>query len=326
MSEGTTGTGFLYLFERAAPLDPGAGEDYVSYTWDVLAIEDEASNYKTEYKFGGGYNPEASTVTTANYKRGFTDRWYDHELRITRGGASGVDILDRHDASLTLDEAQTCLRQVNSFAQGEGAFVANIDGPVRAIRDYVGANSGPLVQRQHVFYAAKEYVNTYLRVHAIPGPTDFFDYSSAAIGMTYKHFADVPVAATIDGIPDVVPTAPLVMSGEHAWEAVDGATQGGISLVQYFETNNPDSSYRFVYRDNAVTEQEYCNGEGDDKSVLYGASGPMASPVMMDTDSSSEYFLYYRRAIFYEAPGQANGPARMAEEEAPLTATTAPAA
>ena len=60
---------------------------------------------------------------------------------------------------------------------------------MRAIRSYIGANSGPLTQRDHIFYARREDIRTFLRVHAIPGVLDFFDYSSAAIGMTYRNNA-----------------------------------------------------------------------------------------------------------------------------------------
>ena len=46
---------------------------------------------------------------------------------------------------------------------------------MRAIRSYIGANSGPLTQREHVFYDGRSDVRTFLRVHAIPG-LDFLDY------------------------------------------------------------------------------------------------------------------------------------------------------
>ena len=159
-----------------------------------------------------GPRPETSFVETDNYKRGFTDRWYDNELRIKRGAATGVDILDRHDDQFDAADA-SCVRTQDTFRRGEGAFVANTDGPVRAIRDFVGANSGPHVQRQHVFYGGLEVINTYLRVHPIPGVVDFFDYSEAGVGLTYENGVMTPggvVSGTppggvpIDGQPDAV--------------------------------------------------------------------------------------------------------------------------
>ena len=131
-----------------------------------------SGDYKTTYKRNGGSgssngNPETSTVTTPSYQRGFSDRWNDNDLRITRGGATGVDILDRHDDQFDRIDA-SCVRSQATFRVGEGAFIVNKSGPVRAIRDFIGANSGPQVQRQHIFYESKEDINTHLRVHPIP--------------------------------------------------------------------------------------------------------------------------------------------------------------
>ena len=138
-----------------------------------------------------GPRPETSVVSTDNYQRGFTDRWYDNELRITRGAATGVDILDRHDDQFDSADA-SCIRDQQTFSIGEGAFIVNKDGPVRAIRDFVGANSGPHVQRQHIFYDDLEVINTFLRVHPIPGVVDFFDYSAAGSGLTYENGVMTP--------------------------------------------------------------------------------------------------------------------------------------
>ena len=77
----------------------------------------------------------------------------------------------------------------------------NKSGPVRAIRTYVGANSGPYTERQHVFYDRREDITTFLRVHPIPGVMDFFDYSPAASGMTYRNNFN-QAGIRINGVPD----------------------------------------------------------------------------------------------------------------------------
>ena len=77
---------------------------------------------------------------------------------------------------------------------------------MRAIRSYIGANSGPLTQREHIFYEQREDIRTFLRVHAIPGRADFFDYSSAASGMTYRNNLNTG-GVTIDGSPTRPPPA-----------------------------------------------------------------------------------------------------------------------
>ena len=84
--------------------------------------------------------------------------------------------------------------------QGEGAFVANLDGPVRAIRSYVGANSGPLTERTHAFYRDRYTIVTDLRVHAVPGPSTYHDLAAGGIGMTYLNSANRGGVA-VDGNP-----------------------------------------------------------------------------------------------------------------------------
>ena len=170
---------YLYLFRRSGSLAPGAGRTYVNYAFNLTS-----GAYKTTYKLMAGPNEETSKVTTAFYTRAFHDRWLDDGLTIKAGGANGSDILDRHKA---LFAPGVCVRSEDTFDAGEGAFLANINGPVRAIRSYIGANSGPYTERTHIFYAQREDIVTDLRVHAIPGVMDFFDYSDAAIGMKYAN-------------------------------------------------------------------------------------------------------------------------------------------
>ncbi|MDX6585530.1 MAG: hypothetical protein QOI31_3 [Solirubrobacterales bacterium] len=316
--------GYVYLFIDGGGLDPGAGANYVDYDFSLdggKTYKDPTGPYKvtgtTAPSMARGPRPEHSVVNTANYTRGFSDRWVDNEVRVHRGGASNADILDRHDAQF--DNADlSCVRTQETYRSGEGAFVTNKQGPVRAIRDFVGANSGPHVQRQHIFYDAKEAINTYLRVHPVPGVTDFFDYSAAGVGLTYKNSANT-AGVTIDGTPDAL--VPFTgATGLDGWETVNGP-QGGLSMPQSFVTNNSDPSYHGNYRDGNLLNQDLCTGDNQ----LYGASGPQGNSAFENTDEASRGSyggtfknLYYKRAIFYEAPGQADGAKRLAEEQNPL--------
>ena len=177
--DGQTKKAWIYLFKRSGTLSPGAGKDFVDYNFNLLS-----GNYKTTYKLQDGPNPENSTVTTPYYSDHFSDRWLNDELRITTPGSSGADILDRAKPQFA---PGNCGRTEDTFNDAEGAFIANKNGPVRAIRSYIGANSGPLTQREHIFYERRQDIRTFLRVHAIPGIMDYFDYSPAASGMTYKN-------------------------------------------------------------------------------------------------------------------------------------------
>ncbi len=132
----------------------------MKYTFKTLG-----GAYKTKYKFAAGPNPEDSLVTAPYHQHHFSDRWASDRLNVTAPGSSGVDILDRHKAMFG---PGVCGRSEDTFNAGEGAFITNTGGPVRAIRSYVGANSGPNTQREHVFYDRREDIRTNLRVHTIP--------------------------------------------------------------------------------------------------------------------------------------------------------------
>ena len=140
-------TGWVYLFRSAGSLTPSAGADYVNYQFNLTS-----GPYKTTYKRRTGPDPETSKVTTANYEIGYTDRWFENSWKIDAGSATGADILDGHKNQFSVSD---CGRSNATFAAEEGAFVANIDGPVRGIRSYVGANSGPRTQRTHLMYRAQ---------------------------------------------------------------------------------------------------------------------------------------------------------------------------
>ena len=121
-------------------------------------------------------------------------------MNLYGGSAGGLDILDRHK---DMFGPGICTRTEDTFSLGEGAFIANKDGPVRAIRSYLGANSGPITQRDHFFYERRQDMHTYLRVHPISGLIDLYDYSTNAIGMVYFNSLNT-TGVTIDGVPDTV--------------------------------------------------------------------------------------------------------------------------
>ena len=170
---------WMYLFESDGTLDPAAGRAaLVNYQFVLLS-----GNYKSTYKISAGPNPENSTVTTSRYSAHFADRWVHDELWITAGNATNVDILDVHKSGF----AGNCGRSEATFSRGPGAFIANKSGPVRAIRSYLGANSGTYTQRDEIMYEGRMDVTTHLRVHAIPPLRDWMDYSAAAVRDAVRH-------------------------------------------------------------------------------------------------------------------------------------------
>lgn len=308
-STGDPTDAFVYLYRQTLNLDQSAGRPYVDYDFNLLS-----GSYKDTYRLNDGPNPEDSTVETSFYTRHFSDRWADDALEITTPGASGADILDRHK---NLFAPGVCVRSEDTFDDAEGAFIVNKSGPVRAIRAYIGANSGPLTARQHIFYERREDIATTLRVHAIPGVMDFFDYSPAAAGMTYRNDVDGR-GVTIDGTPEV-PTA-----GRIGWETVDGP-QGGLSIVHRISSDIPNLRWTSYYLDDRTPSggaETQCTGD----AFAYGSSGPWINQGLPNTDplASPTYSLVARRTLFYELPGKVDGPRRAAQIDNPLQVSVTP--
>ncbi len=247
----------------------------------------------------------------------FSDRWKRDETTITAGGATGVDILDRHKS---LYGPGNCARSEDTFSAGEGAFLVNRTGPVRALRGYCGANSGPTTYRVHAFYAAREHVLTVLRVHPIPGIMDYFDYSPLASGMTYRNSLN-PAGVPIDGIPDTV------AAGVPQWEMVSGP-QGTMVITPLLETDIPGLAPTSYYSDDSTPPTTQCTGD----AYEYGASGLWIQQGIPNTDPALEgqsgmlYYLQGTRRIAYETPGQNAAFAQARADEAlnPLVASGRP--
>jgi hypothetical protein len=305
---------WIHLFESDGSLDPSAGRDYVDYDFALTS-----GSYKTTYKRADGPNPETSRVTTDVYQVGYSDRWIENDWRITTGGASGVDVLDGSKARFALS---TCVRSNATFADAEGAFVANIDGPVRAIRSFIGANSGPLTQRTHLMYRDRVSTVTELRVHAIPGIMDYVDYSSAAVGMTYQssaHPNGVPIDGAADAISGTVPT----------WELATGP-QGSVMIAGEVDTSiipaggSLDSVADTFYRDELNSTVDQCWGDPH----FIGASGLSFVVAIPNTDPRATPFdtLHATRHVRFTAPGATATDAGTWSQgmETPLTTTVTP--
>jgi hypothetical protein len=277
---------YVYLFRRkGGTLQPGAGRHYVQYSFNLLS-----GNYKKTYKLQDGPNPENSLAVGAYYRHHFSDRWTSDSIQVTAPGSSGVDVLDRHKA---LFAPGNCTRSENTFNDQEGAFITNKVGPVRAIRSYIGANSGPNTQREHVFYDRREDIRTYLRVHAIPSIMDFMDYSGAASGMTYRNELNQG-GVTIDGTPET-PAA-----GAPTWEQVTGAP-GSITTVAQLQTTFALSGLTSYYLDDSTPPVTQCTGD----AAAIGSSGLWVQGSIPCTDPQlgCAHRLTGTRIMYFGPPG-----------------------
>ncbi len=356
--------GYVYLFERTADsgLVSDAGKAYVSYEFKLAS----GQTYKEAYPFVKAKNaaqvgrPEDSTITTENYTYHFEDRWADDGLSITAGNATGVDILDRNKVSVMPSSEVPALAQMfldydmsgsrtedtfDGFTNdpAEGAFICNINGPVRAIRAFIGANSGPMTQRSYYAYDSRLDTVTNLRVHAMPSLMSFMDYSPEASGMTYYR-DDATGGVTVDGVRDSLSTTATVSETE----LITGA-QGSLALTTVLEHNLPTEYLKFkaYYLDDAGASPKDTQHTGD--AFAYGASGmwvcgdltkmmtgllgggnmesvagtygiPNTDPVR----SSSAKSLTVYKTMHFRAPGMTYAEAQAAtnEKKNPLTYTT----
>ena len=123
---------------RRATSTPSAGRPYVDY--DVQPPLGRLQDAPTSSH--DGPNPEDSTVTTRFYSTtspiaGRRRRAQDHRAAAPPASTSST-------ATRTSSPPATAGAARTRSTTREGAFIVNKSGPVRAIRSYIGANSGPL--------------------------------------------------------------------------------------------------------------------------------------------------------------------------------------
>ena len=326
--------GYVYLFESSGTLAPDAGQQYVTYTFSLLS-----GDYKTSYLLNGGtgtshgpqVNGEDSLITTPSYERHWSYRWTNDDLRIFLG--TGVDILEKRDYWIA---EGACSRHNGTFNAQEGAFFINKSGPVRAIRSYMGANSGPLTQVEHIYYGQREDSTVYARVHSRPATGILYnDYNSSALGMTYANSNNTG-GLTIDGVPD-----PGYVAGPMAWEMVTGA-QGSVVSTATITTDIPDyfDGVTSYYRDEANAPVTMCQECEEAPTALcpsvvtisdadlLGAHGANGTDPIPNTDPRNEPFfnLTSSSVQYYEAPGLAvpQAEALVAQAMTPLEVSVGP--
>lgn len=357
----TGDTSYLYLYRSDGSLSPGAGRQYVNYSPSL-----DNGSYLTGYDYffpltatppALGFNHENSTVTTSDYSTHSSDRWIDDQLKINAGAATGADILDRNKVAFS---PGYCGRTENTFTgtstllgsdSGEGSFIINKSGPVRAIRAYIGANSGPYTQREQIFYQSREDDRVFLRVHAIPSVMAFADYSPAASGMTYRSSV-YPTGVPVDGVPDIVSVPgyqdprdltglpyPNAGTGTSAWEQMTGP-QGTVDIVSRLSTNISNVAVTAYYLDNSHPSTAYdssksagdvtyqCTGDG----TAYGSSGlsvrvsiPIGTDIPNTDPRSTSKDLSVDQVRFFGGPGgdAAQAENRKSRVDTPMQVTAA---
>ena len=227
------------------------------------------------------------TVSTPTYQWRATGRWMMRSVKVAKPGQPGVygpDLIDRWkgrafqqspDSSISLVGFED--EQVNWEAND--ALLGERMGPVRAIRENWGADSGTNVTKTDTFYRDAITYHYHVRVHPIPpdGLYTSWDYNRGVAAKYYNRIKTNGV--DIDGVNDDVGNVDGVFgtpayfdapdptfnvpSAILNWEEVSGANDYG-SLVYIVEikgaTTAENPAVVPYYRDDACLD----DGTGDD--------------------------------------------------------------
>ena len=327
------GVGYVYLFHSATLTGGSAGTTGVNYTFSL-----DSGDYRATYQMGSaslapnntwGFNPEHSTVVTPSYREEFGDRWLNNGLAVTAGNASGAPILERTHFYAT---GVGCGRSEDTFDggasnPGEGAFIVNLSGPVRAVRSYLGANSYLYTANTHFFYPDREDLVTDVRGHAgMPGYGSADDYVTGTSGLKYSDPLNTGIA--IDGTPDAVTPIGYVTgaAAPPMWQMVSGA-QGSVVTVRSLDTDMSGLNVTTVYQDRNPASPAQCTGDG----AAWGQNGTNLTspvnnvPVSDPTLSSTPGKLVVHQSRFFRGANLSTTDAATLETQVrtPVTVTVA---
>jgi hypothetical protein len=273
----TGGDNYVYVM-KAGDHGPepafNASNGYVRYARDA-----NADTYERSVSSFGGYgnaaqgpycdangnlvtNPDGSPkidkrrprdfawITTPRYRFRYDGRWLMTQLNVSPDGGTtyGPDLIDRWKARAFKQDpaSQTpCCgyEEEDTNWGGSSTLLGERVGPVRAIRDTWGADSGTNVVREEVFYRDEVRQRSWLRVHPIP-PLDGiyaqWDFNAGIVNRFYndKHPQGVP----IDG------------SNDELYGNLDDPCNPNYDAN---DTGQIDQTYRSLYRDIQLCRAPY---------------------------------------------------------------------
>jgi hypothetical protein len=262
------GFGWLYLYVSPTLTGGDGGNTGVNYNFSL-----DSGDYRSTYKMGtgaqapnnvAGPNPEHSTVTTAFYTQGWNDRWLNNSLGVLDGGAPGTQMLDRsriQNPTSSCDGTEDTFDDQVPSTPYEGAFVANISGPVRAIRSVLGAGNSPYMVETDFFYNKNEQSTFDLRGPSITSLSMFDDFLPSQTGLVYSD--DQTTGANVDGVPDT-----LTDTHMPAWQMVSGPP-GSLITSWVVNTNITGLTETPFYLDQNPANPPPCTGD----AAAWGQSG-----------------------------------------------------
>ena len=153
-----------------------------------------------------------ATVTTDRYRFRYDGRWLMTKIQIALHAKDsyGPDLVDRWKARAFAQdpgsETPCCgFEEEDTNWGGSSTLLGERVGPVRAIRETWGADSGTNVIRRETFYRREVRQKTFLRVHVIPPADGIYAQWDFNAGRVSRFFnANKPKGVAIDGRNDEV--------------------------------------------------------------------------------------------------------------------------
>jgi hypothetical protein len=153
-----------------------------------------------------------ATITTDRYRFRYDGRWLMTKVEISPDGGRtyGPDLVDRWKARAFAQDPGSrtpcCgFEEEDTNWGGSSTLLGEKVGPVRAIRETWGADSGTNVIRRETFYRREMRQKTYLRVHVIPPLDGIYAQWDFNAGRVTKYYnSRKPDGVDVDGVNDEV--------------------------------------------------------------------------------------------------------------------------
>src|SRR5581483_8805740 len=185
------------------------------------------------------------TVATSTYQWHASGRWMIRSLAVAKPGQPGVygpDLVDRWkgrafqqspDSTISLVGFED--EQVNWEANS--ALLGERMGPVRAIREVWGADSGTNVTKTETFYRDAITYHYHVRVHPIPpdGLYTSWDYNRGVVSKYYDTIK--PDGVDIDGVNDDTGNVDGVFGTPAYFDAPDPTFNAPSALLNWEEVS-----------------------------------------------------------------------------------------
>lgn len=250
-----------YALTLEDPVDGGSGVIYLF----TFTQQPAPAVHGSEVAYDRNPATEETTVTTPAYAMHYDALWSIDELRLI----GQPDLIDRlKGRAYHLDAASG---ETEETWDDWSRYVGDRSGPVRTLREVLGAASGVTTTYIAEMYPDRIILTTYLRVHAISGVYSYVDYDSSLGEMSYLD-SELAEPVSIDGQADVV--------GQQLRTWVQVTTNAG-SLVHLYEVldappllGGVDTDLEYFYVDDAAgAAGGIGDGTGDDQPAAWGNHG-----------------------------------------------------